>query len=383
LTVTPAGCIFRFHQTSIDPLKTFIFLLLLSVVFNSVYPQDKYKVRLGVAGMTHGHVNWILNSMEGTNYEVVGFAEENDTLVQRLFENYGISEKLRFRTLEELIDHVHPEGVLVFNSIYEHLEVVETCAPRGIHVMVEKPMAVSLDHARKMERLAEENDILLLTNYETTWYGTTTRLMDEVLSKHKIGEIRKVVVRDGHQGPYEIGVNHEFFIWLTDPVLNGGGALIDFGCYGANLITRIMRNQRPISVTAVTQQIKPDIYPKVDDEATIILTYPEAQAIIQASWNWPANRKDMDVYGTGGAIYQYNGKEMAIDTEQVMEEIVIDGNAFPQEGPFSYFSAAILGDISVGQDDLSSLENNLIVVEILDAARRSATRGKRINLKPE
>lgn len=361
----------------------FILFLVFCMVLSSAYSQEKHKVRLGVAGMTHGHVNWILNSMEGPNYVVVGFAEENDTLVQRLFERFNIPEELRFQTLAEMIQIAAPDGVLAFNSIFEHLEVVETCAPEGIHVMVEKPLAVNPDHSRKMAHLAKENNILLLTNYETTWYGTTTRVMDEVLNKKSIGEIRKVVVRDGHQGPMEIGVNNEFFVWLTDPILNGGGALIDFGCYGTNLITKIMENQRPISVTAVTQQIKPLIYPKVDDEATIILTYPRAQGIIQASWNWPVNRKDMDVYGTEGTIFQYNGEEMAVYVDQKMEELEIGNNDFPEEGPFSYFSAAILKDITVGPDDLSSLENNLIVVEILDAARRSATRGKQINLKPE
>ena len=55
-------------------------------------------------------------------------------------------------------------------------------------------------------------------------------------------------------------------------------------------------------MTAVTQQIKPEIYPRVDDEATIILTYPKAQAIVQASWNWPFDRKDMEVYGQTGYV---------------------------------------------------------------------------------
>ena len=48
--------------------------------------------------------------------------------------------------------------------------------------------------------------------------------------------IRKVVVHVGYHGPREFGVAQEFFDWLTDPVLNGGGALTDFGCYGANLM---------------------------------------------------------------------------------------------------------------------------------------------------
>jgi predicted dehydrogenase len=89
---------------------------------------------------------------------------------------------------------------------------------------------------------------------------------------------------------------------LTDPVLNGGGALTDFGCYGADLITWLMDGQRPTAVLAFTQQIKPEVYPKVEDEATILLAYPHAQGIIQASWNWPFDRKDMEVYGRTGYV---------------------------------------------------------------------------------
>jgi len=74
----------------------------------------------------------------------------------------------------------------------------------------------------------------------------------------------------------------------------------DFGCYGVDLATWLMEGRKPDSVTAITQQIKPDVYPRVDDEATIILTYPRAQAIVQASWNWPFSRKDMEVYGQKG-----------------------------------------------------------------------------------
>jgi predicted dehydrogenase len=357
-----------------------ILLLIICEAFIPAFSQQNRRARLGVAGMTHGHVNWILDQIEGPNYEVVGIAEENDTLAERLFSRYRIPERLRYYELSEMIRQTSPDGILAFNSIYEHLEVVEVCAPRNVHVMVEKPLAVNLEHAAKMAALAGEHNILLLTNYETTWYGTTARLMDEVIKKESIGEIRKVIVRDGHQGPKEIGVNHEFLVWLTDPVLNGGGALIDFGCYGANLITALMNNQKPLSVTAVTRQIKPGLYPDVEDEAIIILSYPKCQGIIQASWNWPMNRKDMDIYGTKGAIYQYDGEDMAIYLDHKTENIKSADPEFPHQGPFTYFSAAIHGEQTILPTDLSSLENNLIVVEILDAARRSATGGKKIDL---
>jgi scyllo-inositol 2-dehydrogenase (NADP+) len=61
------------------------------------------------------------------------------------------------------------------------------------------------------------------------------------------------VLHDGHRGPKEIGCPPELLQWLTDPVLNGGGALTDFGCYGADLMNWLMQGQRPTSVFAVTQ----------------------------------------------------------------------------------------------------------------------------------
>ena len=204
-----------------------------------------------------------------------------------------------------------------------------------------------------------------------------------IIGEKQIGEIRKVVVHDGHRGPKEIGVNDEFLEWLTDPKLNGGGALIDFGCYGANLITWLMQGEKPQSVTAVTQQIKPDVYPKVDDEATIILTYPKAQGIIQASWNWPISRKDMEVYGQTGYIHTVDGTKMRIRLDGSSPEKPMEAAArpAPYDDPFSFLAAVVRGEIKVAPTDLSSLPVNMTVVEILDAARRSAATGKTVELK--
>src|SRR5947208_1847103 len=200
-----------------------------------------------------------------------------------------------------MICRAHPQAVLVYTSTFDHRTVVEECAHRGIHVMMEKPLAVSYEDARAIADAAQKGKIHVLVNYETTWYASNEAAY-ELLQQGAIGDIRRVVVHDGHPGPKEIHVEPEFFAWLTDPKLNGAGALYDFGCYGADLTTWLMRGQRPGTVTAVTQQIKRDIYPKVDDEANIILTYPSAVAILQASWNWPFDRKDMEVYGRIGYV---------------------------------------------------------------------------------
>ena len=148
-----------------------------------------------------------------------------------------------YNTMEEAIGKAKPVAVFAFNNIYEHLKVVEFCAPRGIHVMVEKPLAVSNDHVTKMMALAKKHTIFLLTNYETTWYGSNAKAYQVIKEEKRIGDIRKIVFHTGHRGPVEIGCSAEFLHWLTDPVLNGGGALIDFGCYGADLATWLMNGE--------------------------------------------------------------------------------------------------------------------------------------------
>jgi len=359
-------------------IKTFLTIGFMSSLV-AVAGQKVKPLRIGIAGLTHAHVGWLLSRAHDSDIVIVGIAESNREVAQKYLKQYNLPESLLYSSLNEMLDKCEPEAVCAFNSIYEHLEVVKACAPRRIHVMVEKPLAVSLDHARQMQALALKYKIYLLTNYETTWYGSNRKAYGMLDS---IGEIRKLVVHDGHQGPKEINVPPEFFEWLTDPVRNGAGALTDFGCYGANQITWLMKGDRPLSVFAVTQQIKPDIYPKVDDEATIVVTYQKAQGIIQASWNWPFGRKDIEIYGQHGyMIADRNGLKTRFSEKAKEQYEAVPFPSSPFNDPFAYFAAVVHGQITVKSTDLSSLENNMIVVEILDAAKKSAKEGRVVYLK--
>ncbi len=358
-------------------------LLLFSLITTTIMAQEKKPLRIGIAGLTHTHVHWLLGQQERGDVMLVGIAEPNKELARRYAQRHGFSMDIVFNSLAEMIEKTKPEAVAAFGTIYQHLEVVQTCAPLGIHVMVEKPLAVSLDHAKKMKLLADKYKILLLTNYETTWYATNHKAYELLNKDNAIGELRKVVVHDGHNGPKEIGVNKEFLDWLTDPVQNGGGAITDFGCYGANLITWLAKGKKPESVVAITQQIKPAIYPNVDDEATIILQYPKMQGIIQASWNWPFNRKDMEVYGSTGTVFSDNRTDIRVrlENDKAERKDTLKERETPFDDPFAFFAALIKKEISLPTYDLSSLENNMIVMEILEAAKQSAKTGKVVKLK--
>jgi predicted dehydrogenase len=363
--------------------KIFLLLLLASSAVQVKAQNDtasKRPLRVAVIGLVHTHVHWILGREKKGDIEIVGITEPNRVLAEAYSKQHGYSMDIVYNSMEDMIAKTKPEAVLAFNTIYDHLKVVEYCAPRGIHVMVEKPLAVSMDHATKMLALAKTYDIHLLTNYETTWYGSNEKAYQLVKKENITGDIRKIVFHTGHQGPVEIGCNKEFLDWLTDPVLNGGGALTDFGCYGANLATWMMDGEHPETVTAITQQIKPQLYPKVDDEATIILTYKKAQVIIQASWNWPYGRKDMEVYGVKGIVFCKDGTNMLVKENEKSAAQPITAAALPQDrnDPFIYFKNVIRGNIVMQQYDLSALANNKIVIQILEAAKHAAKTGKTV-----
>jgi len=367
-------------------LLGFFFLFQFIVSTNGQSNNDNLKnkpLRLAIIGLVHDHVHGLLQNANNPDIQIVGIAEADTAVVNRYVKQYHLDRKIIFSSAEELIAKTKPEAVSVFTPISDHIKIVRLCAPQKIHVMVEKPLAIKYDQAKEMKELAEKWGILVITNYETTWYPVTKDSYLKINQDKMIGDIRKMVVHDGHKGPIEIGCSKDFLKWLTDPVFNGGGAITDFGCYGTNLITYLMKGERPLSVTAIAQQIKPNLYPKVDDEATIIISYKSAQAILQASWNWPFGRKDMEIYGKTGYIITKDNAHMRVKTSEQADEqsLTIDADKAIASNPFSFFASVVRDNNKLGPNDPSSLSINIIAMEILDAAVRSAKEGKTIYLK--
>jgi predicted dehydrogenase len=331
-------------------------------------------LRLGIVGLVHPHAAGIWSILQRKDVRIVGVSEPN---AQRRTEflNRGLAPEIVFSDESAMIEKTRPQAVLIYSSTYDHLRAVEIAAHYGVHAMMEKPLAVSLAHANAIARAARAAGIEVLVNLATTWFPSTTATYG-MLHDNALGPARKIVVLDGHSNPRDLQGPES---WLVDPKLNGGGALFDFGCYGANLVTWLMDGQRPTSVTAVTQTVKPDIYPRVDDEATIILTYPKAQAILQGSWNWPINRKDMEVYGEKGYAIAMGPDSIRVRVRGETEQLrAAPRLVSPHDDGVSYLKAVVLNGLK--PNGPSSLSLNIIATEILDAARQSARTGTRIKL---
>jgi len=336
-------------------------------------------LRLGIAGLSHDHVHNILNDYREGKVIIVGIAESDKQLRARYQAQYQLPDSLFFDDLKKMATTKKPDAVLGFNPVAKHIDVVEICAPLGISVMVEKPLAATLSQARRMEFLALKYYIKVLTNYETTWYPSYQQIYNTT-STDSLGQVRKIIVHDGHQGPKEIGCSKEFVSWLTDPELNGGGALIDFGCYGADLMTWIMEGQKPIAVTAVARHFKLQTYPKVEDDVNVIIEYPTATGIIEASWNWPFSIKDLEVFGDDGYMHALDNTNLVTHMGKgpTVSKIAPPLNA-PLDNPVSYLQLVLKNRLT-GLTDRSSLKYNMVVMQILDAAKRSIAEGKRIVL---
>jgi glucose-fructose oxidoreductase len=340
-------------------------------------------IRVALVGLVHGHAKGFLRALPGNDSAtLVAVVEPREDLAKEYAGKFGLDAKLFYTDLERMLTEQHPDAVLVYTAIADHRKVIEAAARHGISSMVEKPLATTLEDAMAIRAIARERHVQVLVNYETTWYASNREVFVEA-GQGKLGEIRKVVVHDGHEGPKEIGVEPEFLSWLTDPVRNGAGAMFDFGCYGADLMTVLMHGEAPVSVTAVAQTDKPEIYPKVDDDTTLILRYAKAQAVLMPSWNWSFSRKDMEVYGTGGYAITVGADRLRVRYRGEKDESQTTAAplAKAESGSLSYLAAVLRGQLKP-DGDLSSLETNMVVVQILDAGRRSAQTGRTVAIEP-
>ena len=366
----------------LNPLRISVAILIAAASFSiAAQAQSPTPTRVAVIGLEHGHVSGFLSGLsQHPEVQLVAIVDPDATLAAKYEQQFKLDHALFFNDVDSMVAAKKPQALLVYTSIAGHRKAIEDAARYHLTVMVEKPLTMSLGDALAIRETARKANIQVLVNYETTWYSSNLAAHNAI-EQGKLGDLRKVVIHDGHEGPKEIHVQPEFLSWLNDPTKNGDGALYDFGCYGADLMTWWMHGQAPISVTAVGQIDKPATY-NVFDDATIILHYPKAQAVLMPSWNWPFSRKDSEIYGATGyfTTVGLNNYRQRLAGEANETTATAPPIAPPNDNSMDYLSAVVNGQLTP-KGDLTALDTNMIVMQILDAARESAKTGKTITLK--
>lgn len=368
--------------TSIRVVRFSVAILFSCFGLAAIAAQPFAPTRVAVIGLEHGHVSGFLDGLpQHPEIQLVAVVDPDAALAAKYEAKYKLDHAIFYKDTDAMVAARHPQALLVYTSISGHRKAIEDAARNRLPVMVEKPLTMTLADALAIRETARKANIQVLVNYETTWYSSNRAVYD-LIQQGKLGDLRRVVVHDGHQGPKEINVQPEFLKWLIDPEQNGEGALYDFGCYGADLMTWWMHGETPISVTAVGQTDKPAIYGDVYDDVTIVLRYPKTQAVLMPSWDWPFSGKDSEVYGATGYAITVGPSNLRLRLAGQAEESTATATplAPPEDNSMNYLAAVVNGQLAP-RGDLTALDTNIIVMQILDAARESAKTGKTIALE--
>ena len=338
-------------------------------------PADK-PVRVAIVGFVHGHGVGILRELvKNADIEVVGIADPNQDIRDAaaklapgvpLFDDY-----------HKLLDQKKPDVAWSFVPNNRHLEVTLECAKRGINVVFEKPMAASFDQARQMLQLAREHHIKLMINYQMAWWPENYTAHD-LAESGELGKVWRVRAVVGHGGPANDDpsdrVSQRFWEWLNDEN-QGGGALLDFTCYGAVWLRWYLG--LPKTVYAITTHTRPEEY-KTNTNATVLASFPNnGVGIIEGSWDLPRSFQDVEVFGNKGSVSM---SRLKVDEVLGYDRKQVSIAKLPPErnDPVSYLISRIRSNQPV--QGMVSAEFNVDVMEIVDAARRSAESGRPVSL---
>lgn len=235
--------------------------------------------RIGVAGLTHGHVSAHLREWQRLdNATVVGYAETDPELRAKYAER--LAGATAFDSLERLLDEARPDILSVCNETINHVTVVEAAAARGVHCILEKPMAISLQQAQRMLIAATRYGVQIIVNWPTHWGNRQVLAALRLVQDGAIGRLYEVRHRGGSTKPTAREAD-AFFRWLYQPTINGAGAYADYCGYGIDMALNGLG--MPSSVWAMTgRYVREDILG--DDNARMLLQYPRALAMVEGTW---------------------------------------------------------------------------------------------------
>ena len=342
-----------------------------------ILAQDQPKI--AVVGLVHSHV-WghIGKMLKGDPAKLVGVSDPHADLVAEVRKEaakLNVAEPKFFDDYKKMLDETRPDIVWAFVENNRHLEIVQACAARKINVIFEKPLASTFKDAVQMQQIAKKAGIKVMVNYQMAWWPTE-HAAKEIADSGELGKVYRIRGIVGHGGPGSQGPrNQYFFEWLTDPVKNGAGALMDFGCY--NALWSLWYLGRPETVYAQVNHLRPETFPKVEDNATLVLHYKNGVGIYEGSWDLPRGYQDLEIFGLKGSLYMQNGK-LEMRQGRDTREVALEPLAPERSEPIAYMVSCIRDKKPV--EGLTALDINVGVVEIIEAAKQSVRTGRAIAL---
>ena len=337
------------------------------------------KLRIGVLGMTHDHVWGNLKDLNASALgELVAAADPNEELLNKAKTQYNCPTV--YDAYEDMLEEESLDAVYVFGDNLTGAELSIMAAEAGLHVLIEKPMASTLDGAMRMLAAARTAGTSLMVNWPFAWLPQLQKAF-EMVQAGEIGQLFQTKYRSAHAGPKELGCTPYFYNWLYDAELNGAGALMDYCCYGAALARYLLG--QPSRVNGIMGHCVKD-YITLDDNAVIVMQWPRAIAITEASWTQIGHLTSYQalIYGSEGTLVVEpgaNGK-LLLANQAHEDGIAIDVPLAPagMRNATDYFLTRISQGLPI--EGICSAEISRDAQEILEAGILSAQEGKAMSL---
>jgi predicted dehydrogenase len=331
--------------------------------------------RIGILGLTHDHVwNHVVDLERSENAVLTAAADPNRPLLDRISDRSGCRT---YTSYLEMLDGEALDAVYVFSDNATSVTLTEMATGRGLHVMVEKPMAATLTQAERMLRVAKAAGVMLMVNWPFAWWRTLQCAM-RLARRGDIGELFQVRYRAAHAGPKVVGCSAYFCDWLYDPRKNGAGALMDYCCYGA-VLSRYLLGQ-PSHVLGVALRLGGQEI-AVDDNAMLLLTYDRALGVAEASWTQIDTLTSYTtiLYGSKGTVVAQKDSVWVATSDQPSGQQV---DVSQEAGEAASATDLFLSHIASGQplSGLCSAEVSRDAQEILEAGLISAQTGAQVSL---
>lgn len=340
--------------------------------------KRKLPLRIGVLGLTHDHIWYNLKELRGVrDATLIAVADPNQPLLDRAKQQFKCAT---YTDYAAMLDQEKLDAVYVYGDNATGVELAELAAAHGLHVMIEKPLAATLEGADGVLAAARNHKVRLMVSWPFAWWPQLQAAI-ALAQSGRIGKVWEVKYRAAHNGPREMGCSKYFYQWLYDPALNGAGALIDYCCYGA-VLARVLLGM-PSRVTGIAGKFcKEDI--QVEDNAVIVMTYPHGLAVAEASWSQIGyfNTYTPMIYGTKGTLMVEPrvGGKLWLATEKDPDGSIIKVPGQPSH--LRHASAHFIHCLQTGEafTPLTDLRLSRDAQEILEAGLISAEAGTQISL---
>jgi predicted dehydrogenase len=290
-----------------------------------------------------------------------------------------------YTDIDAIINESGCEIVDICLPNFLHADATIKAAKAGKHVIIEKPLAVTLEEADAMIDACKKAGVKLMYAEELCFAPKYERVR-HMVKEGAIGKIYMLKQSEKHSGPHTD--------WFYDVNLSGGGVLMDMGCHAMEWFRWMLGNAKPLSVYASMSTVLHKERTKGEDNSIVIIEFENGvTAVAENSWAKHGGMDDRsEVHGTGGVIYadlfmgnaaisySKHGYGYAMEKADttvgwsftVFEEVFNQG--YPHE--LKHFVDCVRNN----KEPLVTGEDGRVVLEIIYAAYASAGQGKKIML---